>query len=240
MESLPPYVSSSLEYAADEFATAHKEMGLNVLLVSGSAANTHNTESTMVDAQLAGMHYLDNEIKAAQAIFAGRSLGGATVGLAAAKYLSNMKKLSKYLVVRQMSFSTCPRVCAEFVGKMFGLDRDHRIKTVVSWVVWWAGLSLDSVAASKRLADLDIHEIIVQAGNKELQGDLVEKIQDDFVIPKEASLAYAVAHANMGHKTFYFDNTSDEGMHEHMTTTSITVLGTDPRIRNYVPLAEQS
>ena len=245
-----------IEHSAVQFAEIYKEMGLNVLLVNGPGVGRsggHATPSTMGDAQFAGIAYLENELKAKQIVSAGRSLGGAAIGQAILKYPFNKKELQKYLVIRQMSFSSVSKVCAEFVGKICDLQQaqDHWIKKIVSGLVWWTGLEMDCVAVSRKLADLGIHEIIVQAGHADVQ--LPEKISGDRVIPKEASLAYHVYFENMAHKTFLFSSEfhkvpapngekDEEGNpkmietaeYAHMTSSSISVVESHTLIKNYV------
>ena len=175
----------------------------------------------MGDAQLAGIHYLEKEIKAVKIVIAGRSLGGAAVGQAILRYPFDVKNSGKYVVIRQMSFSRTSDVCAEIAGM------DPLTKKIISFMIWWTGLEMDSVAASKRLEELGIQEVIVQGGN---QSDKIlqdSHFGDDHVIPKQASLGYHVFLREMKHKTYMFQREMlmERELYDHMHESSISLPG---------------
>lgn len=236
-----------IEDSAEFFANTYKYMGFNVLLVNGPGAGRsggHATPATMGDAQLAGIYYLDKVVEAKAIIIAGRSLGGAAVGQAILRYPFKADNAQKFIVIRQMSFSDTTAVSQGVLkaGPIF--------KRIISFMIWWTGLEMDSVAVSKRLEELGIHEVIVQGGCShgaaEVQHD---HFGDDHVIPNEASLGYRVFLENMRQKTYLFQsvkitrrlpNGSTEQVYAHMHEDSIALPGTLQLINDFGVSAKQA
>ena len=178
-----------IEYSACDFAEIYRTMKFNVLLVNGPGAGRsrgHATPATMGDAQAAGISYLEDHIKAKKIVIAGRSLGGAAISLAILKH--TFKEDVAYLVSRQMTFDTASHIAAEVVG---GQECSTLFKKLVSALFWWTNLEIDSVAASKKLQDLNIKEIIVQKGtSRGTDMPTSECFRHDGVITVRASLGY--------------------------------------------------
>ena len=229
-----------IEYATVSFAKIYKERGFNVLLVNGPGAGRSEgraTPATMGDAQLAGIYYLETVLKAKAVIIAGRSLGGAAVGQAILRYPFKVDDAKKFIVIRQMSFSKTSDVSKEIVGM------GPLVKKIVSFIIWWTGLEMDSVAASKKLAELGIHEVIVQGGCADGASEVQHNhFGDDHVIPNQASLGYRVFLENMNHKTYLFQsiqtkrrlpNGSIELVYDHMHENSIRLPGTLKLINDF-------
>jgi len=136
---------------------------------------------TMGDAQEIGMTYLETVIKAHKIAFAGRSLGGAAVGIAVLEH--QFKEEVNYIVVPQMTFSRTTDICAVNAWKMTG---SATIVRIVRWLVKWTGLEMDSVAVARKLRDLHIREIIIQGTERDevmpLGARLAEFVEDIEVV----------------------------------------------------------
>lgn len=181
-------VENTIEFAANTYLG----QGYNVLMINGPGVGKSEgtaTPSTMGDAQEVGISYLETALKAKDIVIAGRSLGGAAIGQAILQH--DFKKDGvEYTVVRQMTFDRTSNICGKTVGQLLpGLE------WIVSKLVQFAGLEIDSVEASKRLENLGIKEIIVQATNCEVSEGKTpnpKDFQSDGVIEAPASLGYAL------------------------------------------------
>ena len=179
-----------IELGFDNYAYHYANAGFNTLMINGPAvghSEGQSTPDTMGDAQEIGISYLETVVKAKKIILAGFSLGGAAMSQAIKKH--TFKKEIEYLAVRQMTFDCASNVCAKVVGKGF-----PRLEELVRKLVHWA-CEMDSVAASRKLEELEIQEIIIQASSKSFQEGEVPS-RDDFisdgVIAPQASLGAAL------------------------------------------------
>ncbi|NGX34380.1 MAG: hypothetical protein K1060chlam1_00733 [Candidatus Anoxychlamydiales bacterium] len=205
-----------IEHSAENIAKIYKDFQVNTLLINGPAVGKSEgraTPESMGDAQEVGLSFLENALKANKIVIAGRSLGGASVGQAISKH--EFKKDVKYLVVRQMTFDRASNICGKTVRNW-----SPRLGSFVKKVVKWSGCEMDSLAASKKLQELGIKEIIVQATQREIKSHELPK-KDDFMTDGPI-----LAHASLGYRLIkekVVDNKVFLGLEnaEHMTDSAI-------------------
>ena len=192
-----------IEHTAELCARTYQECGFNTLMINGPAVGRsqgHATPQTLGEAQEIGLCFLESALKAKKIVLAGRSLGGAAMGQAILQH--TFHKEIQYLAVRQMSFDRVSNVCGKIVGQLF-----PRLEGVVSRIIHWSGCEMDSVAASKRLQQLGIQEVIIQASREGTDPELLPTIDHfyaDGVILAEASLGHALIREGItGNKRFY-------------------------------------
>jgi hypothetical protein len=192
-------------YAYDNYINC----GYNTLLINGPSVGRsegHATPDSMGEAQEVGISFLETAIKGNKIVIAGCSLGGAAIGQAILKH--TFKTHVKYLVIRQMTFDSASNVCAEVFGKL---------KWLVKRIVPWSGCEMNNTTASRKLQELQITEVIVQAGfvpamvrpTKEYLEDPVnrhnylENFTHDGVISQQASHGRRLIEEQVvGHKVF--------------------------------------
>lgn len=134
--------------------------GFNVLFINppnvgrskGSA-----TPDTLGDAQEIGLSFLESAIKAKKIACIGISLGGAAIGRAIMQHTFNSN--INYLVIRLVTFDKLSNMAKRVAG------------TIGSLVTIWLGYEMDSVPASRKLQELNIHEVVIQGGNDDLIGN---------------------------------------------------------------------
>lgn len=156
------------------------------------------TPRSMGDAQEVGISFIETTLKAKKIVIAGWFLGGASVGQAILQH--RFKEDVKYLVVRQMSFDSVSNICGKVVGQI-----SPRLEWIVAKIVQFSGCEIDSVAASKKLQELNIQEVIVQATHKAVDPShlVPEDFKTDGVIINTASLGYALTQQGItDQKTF--------------------------------------
>ncbi len=181
----------SIERLIEHTAQVYYQDKFNILMINGPSVGKSQgtaTPSTMGDAQDIGISYLETALKAKKIVIAGRSLGGAAIGLAILKH--HFKKDVKYLVVQQMTFDCTSNIAAKMVGQMSSFP-----EWVVAKVIQVSGCEMDSVKASKKLQKEGIQEVIIQASNRAIPKEELPSLEDfitDSVIMKTASLGYAL------------------------------------------------
>lgn len=182
-----------VEYSAEEYADNYSKIQYNTLLVNGPGVGRSQgtaTPKTMGDAQQVGISFLETLVKAKKIVLAGRSLGGAAIGQAIEQHTFDLN--IKYLVVRQMTFDRASNVCSKNICPKSGF-----LRTLVKKLVRWAGCEMDSTISSKKLADLNIKEVIVQATCEEVIGvPSTHQFQTDGPIINRASLGYRLVKTN--------------------------------------------
>lgn len=109
-------------------------------------------------------------------VLAGYSLGGAAIGLAVLKH--EFKPNVDYLAIRMMTFDRLSHIVKELQGWLPGK------------IIDWFGCEMDSVAASKKLQDEGIHEIILQGGQDEIMDrtGLLEALQEEGLMENKTGL----------------------------------------------------
>lgn len=141
-------------------ARIYIDSGFNVLFINppnvgrskGSA-----TPDTLGDTQEIGLCFLELAIKAKKIAWVGVSLGGAAIGRAIMQH--TFQPNINYLVIRLMTFDKLSSIAKRMTG------------TIGSVVTKWLGYEMDSVAASRKLQELNIHEVVIQGGDDDLIGN---------------------------------------------------------------------
>lgn len=187
-----------VDYSAEDFAHIYHTSNhinpnpskYNLLLINGPSVGRSEgqaTVETIGDAQEVGISFLETALKAKRVVIAGRSLGGAAIGQAILKH--DFKPEVKYLVINQMTFSKASEICGKFVKKF---------ERFVNWLVKWSSCEMDTIAASRKLSEKGIKEIIVQCSNKSVEGiPHLEDFQTDGPIISDASLGYGLIKENL-------------------------------------------
>ena len=152
------------------FAENYKETGYNLLLVNYPGVGRSQgfaTPKTMGESQETAIRFLEETLQAEKIILAGYSIGGGAIGEAILQH-DFPEDTSKYLVVRQMTFSRISTLAAHLFRECF-------CKNFTENLVHWASCEMDNVKSSQKLQNLNIREIIIQG-------------EEDEVIPYETSL----------------------------------------------------
>lgn len=199
-----------IERAAESYYNGYMGFGYNTLLINGPAVGRsegHAVPDSIGEAQEIGISFLETALKGKKIVIAGLSLGGAAMGQAILKH--HFKADVRYLAVQQMTFDSVSNVCAEAFGKL---------KWLVKKIVIWSGCEMDTVAASRKLQELGIPEVIVQASWFPVAGvPALEHFVDDGLIPAEASYGYRLVEEGvLGGKVFRC-----LPLAEHMTPESL-------------------
>lgn len=205
----------ALEIANEYSNTINPQKSINILYVDGPSVGLSEglaTPETIGDAQEVGICFLEEAIKAKKIIIGGLSLGGAAMARAIANH--RFKPDVKYLVVSQMTFSSVSMAASEIeiFGQMFKI-----FKVCIRALVKWSGCEIDVVAGARRLDQLGIKHIIVQATNRTFRPhstrsnpSSIQKIPtaDDFVgdniISAQATLGRALIENNITNHTHIY------------------------------------
>lgn len=154
------------------------DAGYNVLLVNGPGVGGSEglaTVDRIGDAQDVALLFLEEAVKAKRIVLAGHSLGGAAIGLAAMKH--EFKPDVHYLAMRMMTFDRLSHLVKELHS------------TVASKVISWI-CDMDSVAASKRLQEKGIHEVVIQAEEDEImsQASLLDGLVNENMMENKTGI----------------------------------------------------
>ena len=205
------------EHSILDIAKEYSKAKFNTLIVNGpnvGRSEGHATTKSMAQAQEVGLQFIETALKAKNIAIAGRSLGGAAIGMMIMKH--DFLEEKKYLVIRQMTFDRASNICARLAGTIFG----QWIVPYASGLVKWCGLEMDSIAASQMLRDKGIKEVIIQATNRwpeETTPVKKEHFQTDGPIIAEASLGYGLCEEGvLEDKKFVYLKGAD-----HMTSDAI-------------------
>lgn len=204
-----------IEYAFNRYAERYSQIGFNTLLINGPAVGHSEGQAkphTMGGAQEIGISYLETAVQAKKIVMAGSSLGGAAMGQAVLQH--EFKPNVRYLSVRQMTFDCSSNICAKIIAASF-----PRLEWLVKKLVQWS-CEMDSVAASQRLQELGIKEVIIQSSVREFAEGEIPSVDDfgsDGVIHAEASLAAKLVQQGIvDHKMFiglrYADHNSESAI----------------------------
>jgi len=175
-----------IEHSVVDFAKIYHGVDCNLLMINGPGVGRSEgvaVPRTMGEAQEVGISFLEESVKAKKLIIAGRSLGSVAVGEAVLQH--SFQKNIQYTVLRQMSFDSVSNIAKKIIGSSF-----PKLKNIAEKLVKWTGCEIDSLKASRRLQELGVTEVVVQASDK-VNGQIV--IADDGVIPAKASLARRLA-----------------------------------------------
>lgn len=155
------------------------EAGFNVLLVNGPGVGKSEgfaTVDRIGDAQDVAISFLEEAVKAKRIVLAGHSLGGAAIGLAVMKHA--FKPDVHYLGLRMMTFDRLSHLVKKLQG------------TVAEKCISWFGSDMDSIAASEKLQQKGIHEIVIQAEHDEImaQADLLDALMNENLMENKTGL----------------------------------------------------
>jgi hypothetical protein len=167
------------------------EAGFNTILINNPGVGHSEgtaTPETMGEAQELTITYLES-IGANQIVLAGHSLGGAAIGQAILQH--TFKRSVQYLAIPQMTFGSLSHVAKKMI-------KPSCLKPIVSPLIWWTELEMDTTAASKKLASLGIHEHII---NRKMAPSLNNKsgYLHDGVIPAKATHGHRLHKAQISH-----------------------------------------
>ena len=219
----------SIEHSAKEFAKIYATINYNILLINGPSIGkneAHSTPDSMGEVQELGITYLETAIKAEKIVIAGRSLGGAALNQAILKH--QLDPNIKYLVVRQMTFDRASHIASVVVGEFL----PKLLSDLVERIVIWSGCEMDCIEASRKLQELNIKEVIVQATKRPInEGDLpkMEDFQSDGAIPAEASLGYGLIKENIVENKVFICVTNIRHAENY------TIMATRNEIENFYP-----
>lgn len=183
------YEERLVDSAFQKFLT---QINANALLFNypsiGSSKGTRNTKN-LVESYQTMLNFLeDNQrgIGAKKIIGYGYSLGGGIQGESLKTYdlQKGIQKGIRYIFIKDRTFSSLERACKSLT------------KGCLEWMVPQADIALDSVESSKKLAALQIPEIIIQTTDAE------HNTISDGVISKKAALQTVVKALSIPHKWF--------------------------------------
>jgi len=136
-----------------EFLDFFMTSGYNFLLVNGPGVGRSEGPAApdrIGDAQEVGISFLETALKAQKIVLAGHSLGGAAIGRAVLQH--EFREDTDYLVIRTFTFDTLSHIAGRIAG------------CVGRGLVHWLGYEMDNVAASRKLQQLRIHEVVFSGG----------------------------------------------------------------------------
>ncbi len=180
-----PNAASAEEIAY--FANSYQHAGYNTLLINPPGVGRSEgfaTSETIGQAHRTALAYLETALKANQIVLAGYSLGGASIGKLIEQY-DFEKSQANFLVVRQMTFGKVSEMAA-LRGPQY-----HVPACIAKALVHWTSCEMDNVKSSKKLAEYNIREVIIQGGR-------------DGVIPESVSLAKSLEQEPQANKEFVF------------------------------------
>ena len=183
-----------IEQDAVKFARQYHKLDYNLLMVNGPCVGRSEgaaTPKSIGDAQEVGLRFIEESLQANKIVIAGYSLGGAAIGMAIPDHKFNQENRN-YLVIRQMTFDR-----ASNIFKLYAKVKAPFLKPFIKRIVLWANCEMDSVAASKKLEELNIQESIIQAGN-------INSFSNDGVIPEKSTLGYRLLKEGIGGSTKHF------------------------------------
>lgn len=200
------------ESSIDGFADFYGRLRSNVLIVNapqvGASLGSAIPEE-MGAAQHAGICFLEQAIKAKKIAIVGMSFGGAAIASAIMKH--NFKNDRQYFVLRQVSFSSVSAVCSAVVES---ITKSAWVASFIAALVKWSGLEIDCIEASRKLAQRNIPEGIVQAKKQQTSESSIRKedFLHDGLIPQEASLGYKLVEQGMCQNTAFL---GDDALHHN-------------------------
>ncbi len=176
----------------------YAQAGFNTLLINGPSVGRsegHATPQSMGEAQETGLQFLETTIKAQKIALAGYSLGGAMMGQAIIQH--EFQKDVKYLVIQQATFDRTSNIVKQKMPPI--------LNKLAEQLIHWTGLEMDNVEASRKLADLGINEVIIQASDQVPQDEAKiskNNFKTDGVIPAQGSLGYSLVEGGLPNKIY--------------------------------------
>lgn len=156
------------------------QAGYNVLFVNGpGVCNSQGFPAVpqgLGDAQELGIRLLESAVKAKKIVIAGHSLGGAAIGRAILDH--EFKEDINHLAFRMMTFGKLSHIVKKLKGSF------------AEKLISWFGCEMDSVAASRKLQEKGIHEVVIQGGSDELmdQVTLLEALQEEGLMANKTGI----------------------------------------------------
>ena len=175
-------IEDMAEYAADPSFE-----GRNIVMINGPGVIRSQGDAvpqTIGAAQRVGLLFLE-KLGAKEITLWGFSFGGGAIGQAIMQH--DFKNGIQYRVVFQMTFSRLSDITKEMVGSWAG----HLIK--------WLDLEMDTVAAMKKLDEMNIPQVIVQAADYRQRYKAENWFAADEVIPAKASLGSMITPSTNRH-----------------------------------------
>jgi len=170
----------------------YMKAGFNTLLVNNpgvAGSEGTSTPKTMGEAQSIGITHLETKEGAKNVAVAGHSMGGAANGQAVLQH--NFKQGSvNYLFVPQMTFGRLSHIAQKIVPQCF--------KWAVPSIIIGLDLEMDNVAASQRLAELNIPEYVINTREAPSETNRSGYLHDG-VIPPKGTLGHRLYKANITH-----------------------------------------
>lgn len=169
------------EKSVTEITTDYAKAGFNILLINGPGVGRSQgtaTPKTMGEVQELGLTFLETAVQAKKIVLAGFSLGGAAMSEAIIQH--TFKKDVEYLSIQKMTFGKLSQLCEEIVKNYF-----PSIKGLAAPLIRWTGLETNLLAASLKLQELGIPEIIINNGDPQKKP---HEYGFDTIIPAEATL----------------------------------------------------
>lgn len=223
--------SCPIEMMADIFGQEYLSADFNVLMINGPSVGRsggHADVRTIGEAQEAGLRFLETTVNAKQIGIAGHSLGASAIGEAILHH--NFRNDISYLVVRQYAFDKTSNV----VKRIMGLPI---LKPFSKYLVLKADLEMDNVLSSRKLAELGIPEVIIQAVDPRKVATAFSLTKDIFasdgVIPAKASLGYRLVKEEVvQNKHFSCVPNGDHNGYEFLEITCKELLRYFPNTQN--------
>jgi len=178
-----------IEAMFDSCGSIYAEAGFNVLLINGPSVGRsegHATPRSIGEAQEIGIRFLETAVKAKRIAIAGHSLGGAAIGQAILQH--EFKKDVDYLVIRQFAFDRTSNIVKKIVREAVPM-----LRQVAKHLIHLTDLEMDNVQASRKLQEIGIKEVIIQASTQSAKDGVVpgkETFATDGIIPATGSLGY--------------------------------------------------
>ena len=196
---------TAVEELIPKIGKTYLHAGFNTLLVNnpgvGKSGGTA-TPKTIGQTQELALTYLE-ALGADKIVLAGHSLGGAAIGQAILQHSFNTSQI-KYLVVQQMTFGKL----SHLAGKMYPF-----FKYIATPLFWITDIEMNTIAASKKLATLNIPEhVLNKQAPIEARGCLYAH---DKVIPEDETLAHhlytnKITHRKTINHPVYFNHNSKD------------------------------
>jgi len=207
------------EFSAEEIAHLFTSCGYNTLIVNGPSVGRsegHPSPENIGNSQEVGICFLESKIRAKEIVISGRSFGGAAVGQAVLRH--DFLPSIRYTISRQMTFDISSRIC----GEMASSYTTKLLGGFVEKLVEWTGLEMDSIAASKKLAELSIPEVIIQSTHSAIHGSipLLTDFHSDGMIFSHTSLGYALVKEGITCDKFFIGIEKAD----HISPRAMTVL----------------
>lgn len=187
-----------------DYVEKYHSIGYNLIMMNGPGVGRSEgqaTGQTIGHPQHAALQFLESSMKAKRIVLAGFSLGGAAIAQATLLHTFEPKE-RQYLIVKQMTFDKISNVVKQFTS----LPGIQFVAKKIASVIEQSSCETSCVEASIKLAQLDIHEVIIQSGTDS------ENFLDDAMIAKEASLAVRLLSEGITHAKRFIPVCGEKGI----------------------------